>query len=142
MEQLAAALVRAQDDSVSKDNVIRDLGVKLQEEAKKTLAAEALARVAEDEVKKRQADVEKIRATLNVEMNKNIDLAKDKIVLAEQATQAKIQAKAAMEQMGRLEQELQRISREIARSETTRSEGQPRACVKRRIHPAKRLRGW
>jgi hypothetical protein len=134
VEQLTAALVRAQDDSTSKDNVIRDLGVKLQEEAKKTLTAEASSRIAEDEVKKRQADVEKIRATLNEEMKKNINLEKDKIVLAEKATQATILANSAMEQSKRVEQELQKMAREIARSETTPSRG-PVATVRKEANP-------
>lgn len=132
-EQLTKALVRVQDDLANQVAVNREMVTKLQEEEKKALRAEALSRAAEDEVKKRQEDVEKARAVLKTEMDKIVNLVKDNNQLHEKSTAAEIQARTAMDKLQRLEVELQNMARDVARSQTVSAK--PSSVLKNSSNP-------
>lgn len=113
--ELNAALKRVQDDLVAQQNVNKDQAGKLTEEEKKTAKAEALAVRADAEVARRQADVEKLRATLTDEQKKNIQLVKDTLQMRERTTAAEIQSNTLKNLNARLENQLQEMARDIAR---------------------------
>jgi hypothetical protein len=67
------------------------------------------------DVKKRQDDVDKMRTTLKLETVKNIELQKQMNDLRDRAVGAEIQQDAFKKMAGRLEEELQRTYRDMAR---------------------------
>jgi hypothetical protein len=84
----------------------------LKEEAEKM---RALLAAAETEVVRRQADLEKLRQALDQQTAENRALVKEKAALQDQAKAAEIQRKQIQDANLRLEQQLQELSRELAR---------------------------
>jgi chromosome segregation ATPase len=141
IEQLTKAVVRLQDDNASKDVVIRNLGTQIQDQEKKTLLAEASSKAAEEEVKKRKEDVEILRATLKKEMEENVKVVNKNNVLTNEATLAKIEAKASREQSQRLEQELERMAKDIAHMQSAPAKGATTVALKAANPPREAVEG-
>jgi hypothetical protein len=114
------AKARAERDAVRKDldkqaEVI--VGLRKDQEAleKKANKFEAGAQAAEKEIAKRQAEVEKMKDLLAQESAVNNKLVLDKNTILDAKVAAEIQLKAAVDRAGRLETQLQELTKEMVR---------------------------
>jgi hypothetical protein len=110
-----ATLKRVQDDLVAQQAINKTLNDKLLAEEQKNVRSDAVVKAAEQEVRRRQEDVEAMRKTLHEEMDKGIKLVKENNTLREKTTAATIQMRAALDANARLENQLQLMARDTAR---------------------------
>jgi len=115
IDQEKATLKRVQDDLNAQQDAFKTLSTKLLAEEQKNVRSEAVIKAAEQEVRRRQEDVEQMRKTLRDEMDKGIKLVKDNNKLRDTATAATIQMRAALDTNTRLEGQLQTMARDMAR---------------------------
>lgn len=114
--QKARADLQALDTQLKANAALADqLAAQLADEKKKVAQFAANNKGAIVDVERRQVDVERMRATLKTEMDKNTELVKLNNTLREQTTSAEIQAKALKERSDRLEVALQDMARDMAK---------------------------
>jgi predicted nucleic acid-binding Zn-ribbon protein len=101
IEKLKGEVTSAKEAQVAAERKVKD--------------AQAVADASLADVKRRQDDVDKMRATLKTEMTRNIDLVKDMNDLRDRAVGAEIQADTFKKMALRLEDELQKMARDMAR---------------------------
>jgi hypothetical protein len=109
------ALVAAKKDLDAKNTEITNLAKKVQTAEEESAKHAAVAKAAEIEVARRQADVEKMRGTLVAEVQKNLDLVKAAAKDRDEANAARIQLKATLDRNTRLEEQLQETAKDLAR---------------------------
>jgi hypothetical protein len=110
-----AKLKKAQDDRDAQAETIKGLRDQLKDPQKNTQRHDTVATASLEEVKLRQADVEKLRTTLKDEADKNVKLVLEKNKLIDRATAAEIQFNAVNATNQRLEGQLQQLARDMAR---------------------------
>jgi len=93
----------------------KDVSDKLIAEEKKSTKLDAAVQAALLEVKRRQEDVNKMRDTLNGEIDKNTRLVKEKAEQQQAMVQAQLGEKTAVERALRLEGQLQDLARDNPR---------------------------
>jgi hypothetical protein len=93
-------------------------------EARKSLSKSDTTTTASlEEVKRRQADTEKMQTILKEQTDRNIELVKEKNELRDRAVAAEIQAKSYRDMNNRLEEQLQDMARDVARLRATGAPG-------------------
>jgi hypothetical protein len=113
--ELRDTLKKVQDDLVEQQRKNVEQRDKLAAYEKKSIQDDTLVKVAEVEVARRQADVEKTRETLKVEMTKVEDLTKQNVKYRDDATLARIELRTVKDINIRLENQLQELARDNAR---------------------------
>jgi hypothetical protein len=81
----------------------------------RTAQAETTAKAAQVDVARRQADAEKLRETLAVEISRNTTLVRNENVMRDRAVAAEIQTKSLTTRLAALESQLQEEAKELAR---------------------------
>lgn len=89
------------------------------EDRQKNEKFEAALKSAQLEVERRQADVVKMRDSLNKEINSNIALVKENNTLKDNATASQLQAAALLDRNKQLESQLQDTARDLARAKAS-----------------------
>jgi hypothetical protein len=112
---------------------VANLQTQLAAQKKQVAAFGTTATSTQEENKRRQVDVEKIRVILKAETDKNIELVKEKNELRDRAIAAEIQAKSLRDMNNRLEAQLQDMARDVARLKATTGGGG--GAVARGVNP-------
>jgi hypothetical protein len=120
-------IVKALDDAnrqiTQQKDTIRELTDARSKAEQKLAKEEVTLKVALEDVKRRQADVEKIRDTLRIETDNNTKLVKEKNELRDRAVGAEIQARAYKDTNTRLETEIQDMAKAMARLKASAGSG-------------------
>jgi hypothetical protein len=109
------ALETMRTDLAAKVAELDKANLDLRKEKEKTVKSDAIIEASKAEVASRQADVEKMRATLVAEVQKNIDLVKEASKDRDRATAAELEAKSFRDRNARLEGQLQEMAKDLAR---------------------------
>jgi len=96
---------------------------KLEALERSVVGYKAGTKIAQEDVKSRQADVEKLRDTLRLEVKRNNDLVRDINDYRDRAVAAEITSKSLRERNNSLEEQLQDLARDLARIRSAPSSG-------------------
>jgi len=114
-DQVARALADAQKQIRDQRAEVERLTLARAAAEKKSSQQEVVATTSLEDVKRRQADVEKVRETLDAETKLNTSLVKEKNELRDRAVAAEIQSKSLRDINARLEATVQEMARDMAR---------------------------
>lgn len=109
--QLKKALADLKTVQDSNDQLTRDMS----ELRKKQTSSTAVTEASQQEVIRRQADVEQVRANLKSAREENVKLVLDKQNLLDRAVAAEIQMKTVKDTNERIEKQLQELTKELVR---------------------------
>jgi hypothetical protein len=115
VKQLQAQLKKVQDDLAAAQTLNDNLTAKLSSANTLTTKSGAVQDSATMEIQKSRQDLDKMRATLQAELNKNNDLVKQANEEHDKAVAAGIQMKAVQDTNLRLEAQLRQMAEDMAR---------------------------
>jgi len=128
-QKVAKALDDAQGLVKGQKEEIDGLRGKMAGYEKKATQQEAVALAALKDVERRQADNEKLRVTVKDETDRNILLTKEKAELRDSKVAAEIQVTTLHDINKRLEDELQRMAKDLARKSSGVAGGSARSAL-------------
>jgi F0F1-type ATP synthase membrane subunit b/b' len=115
VKQMQAQLKKVQDDLVVEKQLTFNLTEKVNSATTLTTKSSAVQDSATTEIQKSRADLDKMRATLQTELNKNNELVKQANEEHDKAVAAGIQVKAVQDTNNRLEAQLRQMAEDMTR---------------------------
>jgi len=110
--EVNARVKKVEDELNGQVALVKEKDAQIQQMKTRGNAGEALTTASQVEATRRQADMEKLRETLNKEQKENARLVNEENKMRERAVAAEIQFRAVTERADRMEKEMQRLAKE------------------------------